>query len=203
MKLWLMLFVSVFAFAACNVDDDRDDGRAPALSVSPDECGENLPACPLDVPCVDGRCASDAALCSREGHCGALFNCRDGACVVDEQACRSADTECCSDADCDNGDACVGFTCGPRSCWRDRDCVVFYGLGPTCSSTANCGAGEACVQFWPERCVDPEACCDGCAESLVSDVHGNGVLACTYQGRCDEEGFCVWSSPPPPGGEFQ
>lgn len=199
MKLWWLM--TLMAIGACTPVVDDDIGEA-APAVAADECGEGRPGCPLDVPCVDGRCASDAALCSREGHCGELFNCRDGACIVDEQACRANGAECCGDADCTGGDACTGFSCAPRTCWSDRDCAVFYGLDETCSSTSECGTGESCVQFWPPRCVDPEACCDGCLGNLVGDVDGNGAIACTYQGRCNTQGLCVWSSTPPPGGEF-
>jgi hypothetical protein len=199
MKPWLLIALIASVACAPSVDEDTAHDATPAR---PDECGEGLPTCPLDVPCVDGRCASDQALCSREGHCGALFNCRDGACVVDDEACREDDAACCTDTDCSGGDACIAFSCAPRTCWSDRDCAVFYGLGGTCSSTSGCGDGESCVQFWPPRCVDPDACCDGCQGSLVSDINGNGAIACTYQGRCNTEGVCVWSSTPPPGGEF-
>jgi hypothetical protein len=56
MKTWLLSALMAVVACAPAVDDDTTGEVTPA---PPDECGEGLPACPLDVPCVNRRCASD------------------------------------------------------------------------------------------------------------------------------------------------
>jgi len=201
-----LLIATTMLGANCLPADEPETNRpapeAPVIS----ECAVDGPECPLNVPCVDGRCFSGGALCALERDCGANYDCVDGRCRSNPGTCGDGEPACCTDTECQSFQVCEAFACVNPICDEDRDCELFYGLlNRQCESSDECGVGGGCLAVEPPTCVNiAGTCCDdpntndGCRTFPLLGVDAT-VIGCTMPGQCIEA-RCVWANLPPDGG---
>jgi hypothetical protein len=179
-------------FADCtNGADDDGDGAADCAD---DGCGAFCGAC-TPGPCAPG-----------------FARCIEGTDAV--YRCDASGTQLCPAGACGDGQACVGFTCGPETCISgDRvcdgngllnECLAGTWIGPTA-----CAAGDVCDPTTGDAC-QPQTCTPGqpfcAAAEVVEQCSAFGVptgaqTPCTDGGlcvdgacasACDEPGACEW-----------
>ena len=145
-----------------------------------------------DTPCTVASCSGNKlntpGTCNGLGVCSAPgietchpFACANGACT----------TTCKTDADCDDGIACLKETCGPKRdgqlCGKGSECLSGFCVDGLCCENACTGACRSCaLASSPGHCMpvvagnpDPRAMC---AVQPAS--------TCGTNGKCDGSGGC-------------
>jgi hypothetical protein len=169
------------------IDRGVPDPRGRCKDNGPTSCGSNglcdgLGTCakyPRDTICVMPACSgtgsrlNTAGTCDGVGACRAPnvqechpFRCVNGACT----------TACTTDADCDDGIACVQGTCGPKQ------------NGQSCAADGECKSGH---------CVDKVCCASSCEGACRSCALPGSPGTCTTiaAGSDDTRGICVKTDP--------
>lgn len=183
--------------------EDADTCVADCCSHS--DCNDG-DLCTIDS-CVNGACSTTPVTCTDNGQfCDGneVCNPATGMCISEGTPCSTPTgvccegantcvTDCCSDADCDDGDLCTTDSCSltgacvfaPVTC---TDNGLFCDGPETCDPVTG-----ACVSG-PVACADPLLCCEGtqtCATECCSTSEcPNDGLFCTGSYSC-EAGACI------------
>jgi hypothetical protein len=191
------------------------DGTACVCPTGSDKCGPDC--CPAGAQCCDNACC--------HGECyGEELCCPSGGFVCNGQCRPYFEGACCTDSDCQEGQACFDGICqsdcleNGSSCSAGADCcsgicsagVCYATLGGTCPGTADYCAGQSatfcnnvpscfCAQDAAGNviCMDHAVCMDSC-ELCPAGTH------CREGGSCCDAGqvACIVPCPPDGGGCF-
>ena len=149
------------------VDQRQPDPHGQCLNAGEASCGQTglcdgLGGCakfPRDTVCVQPTCAGNKR--NTPGTCNGLGTCQAGG-IQDCHPFRCAAGECAktceTDADCDEGIACVNRTCGPKQngqvCEAGSECVSGFCVDNVCCENACTGACRSCaLASSPGRCM--------------------------------------------------
>ncbi len=163
-------------------------------------------SCLSDADCPDGL------VCQTETYCPPCTNetppC-EAPCWLKGKCVEPTPPGCCkTDADCAQGEECVGTVCKPipptGECWSDADCAA----GETCVGAAVCPCGAECIIAdhagkCEPKCAATETCwdgidndCDGQIDegcSCLTDADCPDGLVCQLEPYCPP---CTFADPP-------
>jgi hypothetical protein len=159
--------------------------------------------------CLKGDCADTATNCSVAGQvCGSTTAHTCGDCTTDVQ-CQSAKDrygdayvcqsgkcivgDCHSNADCDNGKACVANACSActssAQCGSGKVCDVVKGSCQTgnCATKADCSAGQTCSSSYScGACASTQGCKDQYGSTYICLTNGSCAV-----GDCNTTNDCA------------